>query len=139
MGKVSDIEQVLKTYLLTKTGVLAALVTGNIFLQNFPVTVGNDDKFLIRRDGTGNSPKNISIDTPTVQIWARHSNPHTAFTNLKVIGDLLHGIDPIDVTVSAVVHRILYGEMIAGPFRDDDLAKDIPQQMARFMIRVVVP
>lgn len=139
MGKVSDIEQVLKAYLLTKTGTLAALVTANIFLQNFPVTVGDDDKFLIRRDGVGNSPKNIAVDTPTVQIWTRHSNPHTSYTNMKVIGDLLHGIDPIDVTVGAVIHRILYGELIAGPFRDDDLAEDIPQHMARFLIRVVVP
>lgn len=130
MGKISDIEQLLKTFLVSN-----GFVAGNIFLQEFPPNSPDDDVYVIMRAGSGDIPIHIPIDVPIVRVWARHSNPHTSYLNQKSIADLLHGLNPVDVGTS----KFLFAQMVAGIDRDDDTVKDIPQHVASYEIRVVVP
>lgn len=127
MAKVVDIEQLLKTYLVAQ-----GFTTGNIYLQEFPVDAGSDGLYLLRRQGSGDLPKNHNVDVPIVRVWARHSNPQTAYLNQKAVGDLLHGLNPVSVGST----RFLYGQLVNGPDRDDDVERDIPQWVASYLIRV---
>lgn len=131
MAKVCDIEQLLKTHLVSIGGVFQS---SKIFLQEFPINATGDDLFLIKRVGTGSSPLNIDVDTPIVRVWARDSDPHEAYLNQKAVGDILHGLNPVNVASS----RFLFGQLIAGPERDDDLEVDLPQWAASYQIRVAV-
>lgn len=130
MAKVSDIEQLLKTYLVGQ-----GFTSGNIFLQEFPHSAQVDDVYMIRRVGSGDIPAHIAIDVPIVRVWARHTNPHTSYLNQKAVGDLLQGLNPIDVGT----HKFLFAQMVAGIDRDDDTERDISQHVASYEIRVVVP
>ena len=130
MAKVSDIEQLLKTFLVTN-----GFTSGKIFLQEFPSNSVKDDVFVLRRVGSGDIPAHIAIDVPIVRVWARHTNAHTSYLNQKSVGDLLQGLNPVDVGAS----KFLFAQMVAGIDRDDDTVRDIPQHVASYEIRVVVP
>lgn len=130
MAKVSDIEQLLKTYLVGQ-----GFTGGNIFLQQIPHSAQVDDVYLLLRVGSGDIPAHIAIDVPIVRVWARHSNPHNSYLNQKAVADLLQGLNPIDVGT----HKFLFAQMVSGIDRDDDAERDIPQHVASYEIRVVVP
>ena len=130
MAKVSDIEQLLKTFLVTN-----GFTSGKIFLQEFPSNSVKDDVFVLRRVGSGDIPAHIAIDVPIVRVWARHTNAHASYLNQKSVGDLLQGLNPVDVGTS----KFLFAQMVAGIDRDDDTVRDIPQHVASYEIRVVVP
>ena len=130
MAKICDIESLLKTYLVAQ-----GFTTGNIYLQEFPVNLtSNAGLYLIRRVGTGQSPLNISVDTPIVRVWARDPDPHTSYLNQKSVADLLHGLNPVSVSSS----RFLFGQLISGIERIDDADSDVPQHAANYLIRVSV-
>lgn len=130
MAKISDIEQLLKTFLVTN-GFDAA----KIFLQEFPPNSVKDDVYVLSRAGSGDIPIHVSIDVPIVRVWARHSNAHTSYLNQKSVADLLQGLNPVDVGTS----KFLFAQMVAGIDRDDDTVRDVPQHVASYEIRVVVP
>ena len=130
MAKVADIEQLLKTYLVGQ-----GFTSGNIYLQEIPPNAPKDGVYVLMRVGSGDIPIHIAIDVPIVRVWARHSNAHTSYLNQKSIGDLLQGLNPIDVGS----HKFLFAQMVAGIDRDDDTVRDIPQHVASYEIRVVVP
>jgi hypothetical protein len=134
MGKFVEIEPIVKALLVAN-----GFASANIFLQEFPVNGGTDGFYLIRRQGSGELPKNLNVDVPIVRIWARHSNKQTAMLNQKSVGDIIQGLNPTNVTVGAVTYRLTYGALVNGPDRDDDVEKDIPQWVASYLIRVVVP
>ena len=131
MAKICDIEALLKTYLVAQ-----GFTTGNIYLQEFPVSLASTATglYLIRRVGTGQSPLNIDIDTPIVRVWARDPNAHTSYLNQKAVGDLLHGLNPVAVGSS----RFLFAQLLSGIERIDDADADVPQHAANYMIRVAV-
>lgn len=130
MAKICDIEQLLKTYLVSQ-----GFTSGNIFLQEIPPSAQVDGVYLIKRVGSGGIPAHIAIDVPIVRVWSRHSNAHTSYLNQKSIADLLQGLNPVDVGT----HKFLFAQMVSGIDRDDDTERDIPQHVASYEIRVVVP
>lgn len=130
MPKVSDIEQLLKTYLVSQ-----GFTAGDIYLQEFPPNSAKDGVYVLKRVGSGDIPAHIAIDVPIVRVWARHTNPHTSYLNQKSVADLLQGLNPVDVGT----HKFLFAQMVSGIDRDDDTIEDTPQHVASYEIRVVVP
>jgi hypothetical protein len=130
MPKICDIEQLVKTYLVAQ-----GFTSSDIFLQEFPINISsNDGKYLIQRIGSGELPLNISVDVAIVRIWARHTNPHTSYMNQKSVADLLHGLNPVNVSTS----RFLFAKLVSGIERIDDTDQDIPQHAANYEIRVSI-
>ena len=130
MAKISDIEPLLKTYLVGQ-----GFDASKIFLQEFPPNSAKDGVYVLNRVGSGDIPIHVSIDVPIVRVWARHSNAHTSYLNQKSVADLLQGLNPIEVGAS----KFLFAQMISGIDRDDDTVRDIPQHVASYEIRVVAP
>ena len=130
MAKLLDIEQVLRTYMGSN-----GFTIGNIYLEEFPANSTRDSVYLIRRVGSGDLPRNLNIDVALVRIWARHTNPATAYANQKAVADLLQGLANVTMGTS----RLLYAELQSGPEREDDVELDVPQWAASYLLRITVP
>ena len=125
--QIIEIEPEIKTFLV------ANAITDPIKLQDF----GRDTAlpaFVIRREGKGPTPEQITIDLARVIITARAISPQTSFAKIKSVIDLIDRFGPGTMGTADILHA----ELSEGPFRDDDDAGRIFQNTAIFFLRVKV-
>ena len=119
-----DVEEAMRDYLLTES--LYILGQGNeelpVFIQDFPPNEGESaGKYAVAvnvRETSGFSWKDLPINQPSIQIWARAPKPGDAKMILSRIYSLLEKFGPADLNEEVFAYNI---SMNTGRQRLDDL------------------